>query len=86
MLVSFIVPVYNGEKTIERCLSSICNLREKNIEIIVVNDGSTDCTKDILENLAQADKRIKVVNIPNGGVSNARNIMSRIRCNHALHR
>lgn len=74
MLVSFIVPVYNGEKTIERCLSSICNLREKNIEIIVVNDGSTDCTKDILENLAQADKRIKVVNIPNGGVSNARNI------------
>lgn len=74
MLVSFIVPVYNGEKTIERCLSSICNLREKNIEIIVVNDGSTDCTKDILENLAQADKRIKVANIPNGGVSNARNI------------
>lgn len=56
MLVSFIVPVYNGEKTIERCLSSICNLREKNIEIIAVNDGSTDCTKDILENLAQADK------------------------------
>ena len=74
MLVSFIVPVYNGEKTIERCLSSICNLREKNIEIIVVNDGSTDCTKDILENLAQTDKRIKVANIPNGGVSNARNI------------
>lgn len=78
MLVSFVVPVYNGEKTIGRCLSSICNLREKNIEIIAVNDGSTDCTKEILENLAQVDKRIKVVNIPNSGVSNARNVAMKL--------
>ena len=78
MLVSFIIPVYNGKKTIEKCLSSICNLREKNIEIIVVNDGSTDSTKELLDNFAQVDKRIKIVNIPNGGVSNARNVALKV--------
>lgn len=78
MLMSFIIPVYNGEKTLEKCLSSICDLREKNIEIIVVNDGSTDSTKELLNNFAQVDKRIKIVNIRNGGVSNARNVALKV--------
>ena len=71
--VSFIVPVYNGEKTIERCIKSLLNQEENDInyEIIVVNDGSNDKTKDILEKYSN---EIKIVNKKNGGLSDARNV------------
>lgn len=67
--ISIIVPVYNGEKSIERCISSICNQTYADIEVIIVNDGSTDRTRE----MCKQDGRIKLFNIQNGGVANARN-------------
>ena len=72
--VSIIVPVYNGEKYLERCLESIINQTYKNIEIICINDGSTDESKNILKQYQLKDNRIIVKNFQNGGVSRARNI------------
>lgn len=71
--VSIIVPVYNGEKTIRRCLESITNQTYTNLEIIVVNDGSKDNTETIISDIAIKDSRIRLISITNGGVSNARN-------------
>ena len=73
-LVSIIVPVYNREKTIERCLRSIQNQSYSNIEIIVVNDGSTDHTQKIIDKYADADARFFVIEKPNSGVSDSRNM------------
>lgn len=72
-LVSVIVPVYNGEKYISECIESIINQDYDNIELIVVNDGSTDSSLNILENFASKDKRIRIISKENGGVSLARN-------------
>lgn len=71
--VSIIVPVYNGEKYIERCLRSLISQTYDNIEIIVLNDGSTDHTGLILEKYAKLDDRILVINKGNSGVSDTRN-------------
>jgi len=71
--VSVIVPAYNSEKYIVRCVKSIINQTLKEIEIIVVNDGSTDNTKDLIKNLALKDNRIIIINKKNGGLSSARN-------------
>lgn len=72
--VSIIIPVYNGEKTIERCLLSIINQSSKMIEeIIVVDDGSIDRTSDIIRFLIEKDARIHLIQKKNGGVSSARN-------------
>lgn len=72
--VSIIIPVYNGEKTIERCLLSIINQSSKMIEeIIVVDDGSIDRTSDIIRSLIEKDARIHLIQKKNGGVSSARN-------------
>lgn len=72
-LVSIIVPVYNVSEYIDRCVSSIVNQTYENIEIILVNDGSTDDSGYKCERWASKDKRIKVYNKPNGGLSSARN-------------
>ena len=72
--VSVIVPVYNVEKYLERCLDSLINQTLKDIEIIAVNDGSTDNSLEILNKYAEKDTRIKVINKKNEGVSVARNI------------
>ena len=72
-LVSIIVPVYNTSKYLEKCLYSLINQTIKNIEIIVVNDGSTDNSLEIINKIAKEDKRIKVYNKKNGGLSSARN-------------
>lgn len=71
--VSVIVPVYNVEKYLERCLNSILNQTYKNLEIICVNDGSTDKSLCILEKFASDDNRFKIINKSNGGLSSARN-------------
>lgn len=71
--VSIIVPAYNVEKYIEKCVNSICEQSYKNIEIIVVNDGSTDLTEEILARIAKTDNRVNVISVENSGVSAARN-------------
>lgn len=70
-LISVIVPAYNTEQYIEQCLCTIMDQSYKNLEIIVVNDGSTDETPAILERLSREDNRIKVVNQKNQGVAKA---------------
>ena len=72
-LVTIVVPVYKVEKYIDRCIKSILNQTYKNLEIILVDDGSPDNCGKICENYAQKDKRIKVVHKENGGLSDARN-------------
>ncbi|WP_078545742.1 glycosyltransferase [Litchfieldia alkalitelluris] len=72
-LVSIIVPIYNVEKYISRCFSSLMSQTLKDIEIIAVNDGSTDRSLSILKILAEKDRRIKIIDKNNGGVSSARN-------------
>ena len=71
--VSVIVPVYNVEQYLERCLNSLINQTLKDIEIICVNDGSTDSSLSILENFAAQDNRIKIINQSNQGISVGRN-------------
>lgn len=70
-LVSIIVPIYNQEKYLEKSLKSILNQTYENLEIILVNDGSTDKSSDIIESYKNKDSRIKVVNKLNGGLSSA---------------
>ncbi|MCI9173367.1 MAG: glycosyltransferase family 2 protein [Lachnospiraceae bacterium] len=71
--VSIIVPVFNAEVTVEKCLNSIRKQTYHNIEIIVVNDGSTDRSLEKVKQLEMEDKRIKFIDQKNGGVSRARN-------------
>ena len=71
--VSVIVPVYNVEKYLCECMDSIINQTLDDIEIICVNDGSTDNSLEILEEYAQKDSRVKVITIENSGLSIARN-------------
>lgn len=72
--ITIIVPVYNGEMYIERCLESLINQTIKNIEIIVIDDGSTDNSKNLIEKFRKKDKRIRAIYNTNHGVSYSRNI------------
>ena len=72
-IVSVILPVYNVEKYLEQCLDSIINQSLKEIEIICVDDGSTDSSLEILKRYEKADARIKVISQKNGGAGAARN-------------
>lgn len=69
---SFIIPIYNIENYIRKCVDSILNQEYKNFEIILINDGSTDESLNICNNYAQIDKRVKVINQSNTGVNVAR--------------
>ena len=71
--ISVIVPVYNSEKYLSKTLDCIVAQTLKNIEIICVNDGSTDSSLEILQRYSEQDKRIKIINKENGGLSSARN-------------
>lgn len=73
-LVSIIVPLYNGEQTIERCLTSIRNQSYKNIEVLVVNDGSKDHSMRVLKKFKESDPRFHILNKGNSGVSDSRNL------------
>lgn len=71
--VSFIVPVYNGESRLRRCVESILNQDYPEIELILVDDGSKDCSLRLMEEYAAMDRRVRAIHKPNGGVSSARN-------------
>lgn len=71
--VSVIIPIYKVEKYINQCINSVVNQTYKNIEIILVDDGSPDKCPNICDNYAKRDERIKVIHKENGGVSSARN-------------
>lgn len=71
--ISVIVPCYNVEKYLVKCLDSLINQTFGDIEIICVNDGSTDLTSKLLEEYAQKDSRLIIINKENGGLSSARN-------------
>nr|WP_290441631.1 glycosyltransferase [Clostridium estertheticum] len=72
-IVSIIVPVYNSEKYIEKCIMSILNQTYKYIELILINDGSIDNSGQLCDTFAKLDNRIKVEHMKNLGVSSARN-------------
>lgn len=72
--VSVIIPVYNVEKYLRECLDSVINQTLSDIEIICINDGSTDNSGNILDEYSTMDSRIKVIHQVNGGVGNARNV------------
>ena len=72
-MISIIIPVYNAEKTLERCLDSVLQQDFHDIEVIAVNDGSKDKSKEILDRYQNCDRRLHVIHQENGGVSVARN-------------
>lgn len=72
--ISIVVPVYNVERYLEKCILSILNQSYKNFQLILINDGSTDNSLDICKKIEKTDKRVLVINSENKGVSSARNI------------
>ena len=72
-MISLIVPVYNVEDYLDRCVQSIINQTYDNLEIILVDDGSTDTSSEICDNWKERDNRIVVIHKKNGGLSDARN-------------
>lgn len=82
--VSIIVPVYNVEKYLSACLTSCLNQTLYDIEIICVNDGSTDSSLNILQKFSEADNRIVIVDKENGGLSSARNAGIKVACGNII--
>lgn len=72
-LISVIVPAYNAVKYLHPCLNSVIHQTYSNLEIIIINDGSTDQTATIIENFQKKDPRIKIISQKNSGLSAARN-------------
>lgn len=73
-LISVIVPVYNAEKYLDKCIQSILGQTYSNIELLLIDDGSTDSSGSICDNYAEQDSRVRVFHKANGGVSSARNM------------
>ena len=72
-LISIIIPVYNVEKYLDKCIESVKNQSYKNIEIVLVDDGSPDKCPEMIDEYAKSDKRIRAIHKKNGGLSDARN-------------
>ena len=79
-LISIIVPVYNVEKYLEKCVNSICNQTYKNLEILLIDDESNDGSSELCDKLVQRDYRIKVIHKKNGGSTSARNVGLKASC------
>lgn len=79
-MVSVIVPVFNNETFVRQCVDSICRQTISDIEVILVDDGSTDDSGRICDGMAMEDSRVRVVHTPNRGVSAARNLGVEIAC------
>ena len=71
--VSVIIPAYNAEAFLSDAVQSVLRQTWQELELIIVNDGSTDTTRSIAEQLSEDDRRVKIVDEPNGGLSTARN-------------
>lgn len=80
--VSFIIPAYQAGATIERCVNSVLRIRSFNYEVIVVNDGSTDNTRELVEKIASRHEEVKLINQSNCGRSSARNKGIDASCGH----
>ena len=72
-MISVIVPIYNTKQYLEKCIESIRAQTYKDLEILLIDDGSTDGSSEICDYYAKEDARIKVIHKPNGGLSSARN-------------
>ena len=81
--VSVIMPAYNSEKYIERSVKSVLSQTHENLELIVVDDGSTDRTASILRRLADGDNRLRYVRTENHGPAEARNAALKLVCEDA---
>jgi glycosyltransferase involved in cell wall biosynthesis len=73
-LITIILPCYNSELTVARCIESILHQTYTNFELLVINDGSTDLTEEIVNACCADDERVKIFSKDNGGVSSARNV------------
>ena len=73
-MISIIIPVYNVEQYLDKCLQSVINQTYQDIEIILVDDGSSDSSGALCDKWKEKDSRIKVIHKSNGGLSNARNV------------
>lgn len=73
-LISVLVPIFNSEKELRKCLDSIINQTYENLEIIIVNDGSTDKSGEICDEYQQKDQRIKAIHQKNRGIASTRNV------------
>lgn len=72
--ISVVLPIYNVKEYLEKCVKTVCNQTYTNLEIILVDDGSTDGCAEICDELQKTDARIKVIHKVNGGLSDARNV------------
>lgn len=82
--VSIIVPIYNSERFLPRCIESILGQKYTNIQLILVDDGSTDASADICRQYKKCDSRICIVSKENGGISSARNAGLNVACGDAI--
>lgn len=82
--ISVIIPVYNVEKYIEKCINSVIYQSYSNLEIIIVDDGSIDHSGIMCDEYSKLDERIKVIHKPNGGLSSARNVGINESCGEYL--
>ena len=71
--ISVIVPIYNAEKYLEKCVKSVMDQTLKDIEIICVDDGSTDSSVQLMDQFAKEDSRVKVIHKENSGYGNSMN-------------
>ena len=78
--VSIIVPVYNAEATISRCIESIINQEYRDFELLLIDDGSTDSSGTICDRYAAEDSRIRLIHKENTGVSETRNMALDLAC------
>ena len=83
--ISVIIPVYNVESYLRQCLDSVVNQTFEDIEIICVDDGSTDGSLDILNKYASSDNRFKIISQPNQGLGTARNNGLKLACGNYIY-
>ncbi|AOY44987.1 hypothetical protein AOT82_2608 [Psychrobacter sp. AntiMn-1] len=85
-LISIIVPIYNAELYLSECLFSIASQTYQNIEVILINDGSTDTSKEIAEQVCEEDERFRLINQPNSGVAAARQLgLESVKGEYVIH-